>query len=177
MWHFLFVADVTIVALFYNICFIYQTWRMLEPCPICVEKMVRSLCLSMSLSLSLSYTHMLFLCISTYYYLPQLGDFVFWLSNALLNPSGPFPDTPVICTLPVLKMSHMVLYDHYLRLKSEGTRLKSKRISTDTPGSRAVSMLQNSTGLDLTLDDIDDSLEHARMVKFGQRAEIVLSKC
>lgn len=100
--------------------------------------------------------------------------------------TGPFPNTPVVCTLPVLKMSHMVLYDHFLRLKSEGTRIRSRhsmsqkggrRKGEDTPGARAKDMLLNSTGLDLTLDDIDDCLEHARMVKFGQRAEIVLSKC
>lgn len=106
------------------------------------------------------------------------------LNPCLLIPlyaSGPFPDTPVICTLPVLKMSHMVLYDYYLHLKSEGTRLQSKNIlkhvGEGTPGARAANMLLNSTGLDMTLDDIDDSLAHARMVKFGQRAEIVLSKC
>ena len=73
-------------------------------------------------------------------------------------------------------MSHMVLYDYYLRLKSEGTRLRSRQRTTDTPGSRAASMLLNTTGLDLTLDDVDDALEHARMVKFGQRAEIVLGE-
>lgn len=89
---------------------------------------------------------------------------------------GPFPGTPVVCTLPVLKMSHMVLYDYYLRLKSEGTRLKSRQSGDNTPGERAASMLRNATGVELTLDDVDESLEHARMVKFGQRVEIVLSK-
>ena len=88
--------------------------------------------------------------------------------------SGPFPETPVICTLPVLKMSYMVLYDYYIRLRSEGTRLRGAPVTDDTPGSRALSMLRNNNGLDLTLDDIDACLEHARMVKFGQRVEVVL---
>lgn len=74
-------------------------------------------------------------------------------------------------------MSHMVLYDHYLRLQSQGTRLKSTQQQTeDTPGARASNMLLRTDGLDLTLDDVDDSLEHTRMVKFGQRVEIVLSE-
>jgi hypothetical protein len=77
-------------------------------------------------------------------------------------------------------MSHMVLYDYFLRLKSDGTRLRSRQKhqhQDNTPGAQATRMLLNSTGLDLTLDDVDNSLEHARMVKFGQRVEIVLSKC
>jgi cleavage and polyadenylation specificity factor subunit 2 len=60
-------------------------------------------------------------------------------------------EIPVICTLPVLKMGQMVLYDYYSNVASEGI---------------------DGDSLPFNLDDVDACFSRVRTVKYNQTIEI-----
>jgi cleavage and polyadenylation specificity factor subunit 2 len=81
------------------------------------------------------------------------------LSHADMQHMGALPvlfqvlgPVPVVCTLPVLKMGQMVLYDYFLNVSMEG--------------------LKEGDGLLFNLDDVDGALENAVTVRYNQTIKL-----